>query len=407
VFMSLLRWTSESWASQGRLMFSAIAPLSMWMAVGLWAIPRVRGAVAWAAVLAFATVAAVVGPIVIASTYTPHAFIGIRSPCSFDPGSAPADLCYGFSEPNQRVESLFLWELQYPPKMVDTGHYLEMNDSFRFIVTQKPTRDWSAVIQLHNEEGLIVAQRDVYLQQGLGATSLMERTEQWINTFAVRIPDHAYAPQQVKVYFGLYDVTNGERMSASIGDPLTQYKGSITPDNLAYLGSVTIYPASNNETVIGVPNSASVNFGDQAEFVGYDISKLVTTPGDKLTVTLYWRAKQPLTTDYRVFVQLLEPRTTHTFGKDDAVPAAWSRPTSTWKPGEIIVDAHTFIVDPTTPPGTWQIAIGMYQLSKDGKGANQFNRLRIITPDGGQAEDMLYLTRVKVDLPPPSKPEDF
>ena len=35
IFLSLLSWTRQTWASQGRLWFSAIAALSVWMAVGL------------------------------------------------------------------------------------------------------------------------------------------------------------------------------------------------------------------------------------------------------------------------------------------------------------------------------------------------------------------------------------
>ncbi len=201
------------------------------------------------------------------------------------------------------------------------------------------------------------------------------------------IPDYAYAPQTLKIYLGFYDLKSPahERMIA---------KGpNVTSDNRVLLGTVQLLP---RESPLNVPNPMSVNFGGEAELVGYDVSRLVMYPNSQVKVTFYWRAKRPMTTDYRVFTQILEPNTTHVFGADDAMPAQWTRPTHTWQPGEIIKDEHIFTVNKDAPPGTWQIAVGMYELTPD----QQFRRLRIITPDGGEANDILYLTRVKINFPP-------
>jgi hypothetical protein len=170
---------------------------------------------------------------------------------------------------------------------------------------------------------------------------------------------------------------------------------NVTTDNRVLLGTVQLLP---RDSTLGVPNPMSVNFGGETELVGYDVSSLLMYPGRKVTITLYWRAMHPLTTDYRVFTQILEPNTTHVFGGDDAMPAAWSRPTSSWKPGEIVKDEHTFTLHDDAPPGTWQIVAGMYQLTPD----NNFQRLRIITPDGGEADDFVSLSRVKITPAPPS-----
>ena len=73
-----------------------------------------------------------------------------------------------------------------------------------------------------------------------------------------------------------------------------------------------------------------------------------------------------------------------------------TRPDVNAKPGEIVRDEHTFTINPDALPGTWQIAVGMYRLDAD----NSYHRLRVITPDGGEAEDFVYLSRVKMNLPP-------
>jgi hypothetical protein len=240
---------------------------------------------------------------------------------------------------------------------------------------------------LENQDGLIVAQRDVYLRQGLGATTLLKVGDDWTNYFAVRIPDYAYAPQTLRVYLSLYDLKSptNERMIAEGPNTVT--------DNRVFLGLVKLLPRQSS---LNVPNPMTVNFGGEAELVGYDVSSLLMYPGQQVTITLYWRALRPMSTDYRVFTQIVEPNTTRVFGNGDSMPAMWTRPTSTWQPGEIVKDEHTFTINADAPPGTWQIVAGMYQPTADGG----FRRLRVITPDGGEASDFVNLSRVKMLLPP-------
>jgi hypothetical protein len=137
-----------------------------------------------------------------------------------------------------------------------------------------------------------------------------------------------------------------------------------------------------------------VNFGSEAELLGYDVSTLTPFPGQKITVTFYWRALRKMNIYYHVFTQVLIPNTTTTFGGNDATLL-----TTTWKPGDIIKDEHTFNISDDAPPGIWQIQVGVYQLTPD----NQYRRLRIVTADGGEADAVALLTRVKIG----PKPEPF
>ena len=81
------------------------------------------------------------------------------------------------------------------------------------------------------------------------------------------------------------------------------------------------------------------------------------------------------------------------------MPANWTRPTHTWKEGEIIADKHTLTIHPDAPFGTWQIVAGMYQLIEDGQGQH-FDRLRVIYPDGSQPLDYVQLSRVRIKAEP-------
>ncbi len=198
----------------------------------------------------------------------------------------------------------------------------------------------------------------------------------------MRIPDNAIAPQELNAYLGFYDHITGERLLINgVNGP------SLPKENQVFLGKVQLLPRASS---LNVPNPMTVNFGDEAELVGYDISNLTMYPGKKITVTFYWRALHSLATDYHVFAQILEPNTTHVFGGSDK-----QQMSTTWKPGDVIKDEHTIVIHDDAPPGTWQLQVGMYKSTPD----NPFQRLRIITQDGGQADDALQLTRVKMNPP--------
>ncbi len=387
LFAGLIRWTTETWASQGRLIFAALAPLSMWMAWGLWQLPLKR-LILMAIMVWFTVNAVILSPV---SIYFGYQTLTKNRLTHLQPTTFP---CYfldvffcdeaTFSEPTQSEPSL---KMVFYPKYMAThvGDYLNLHIAY-FNVMRYFTRDWSLFVHVESTEGLIVAQRDIYLQQGRGATTLLNIGDEWINFSAVRIPDFAIAPQKLNVYIGFYDLKNPQ-------DRMIVHGTTATKDNRLLIGTVQLLP---RESSLNVPNPMSVNFGGEAELIGYDVSRLTMYPNSPVKVTFYWRAKHPMTIDYRIFTQILEPNTTRVFGADDSMPAQWTRPTHTWQPGEIIKDEHIFTVNKDAPPGTWQIAVGMYELTPD----QQFRRRRIITPDGGEANDILYLTRVKINLPP-------
>jgi 4-amino-4-deoxy-L-arabinose transferase-like glycosyltransferase len=403
LFVGLIRWTMDTWASQGRLMFAAIAPISLWIAVGLWRIgtwlPRLKAGLLAISSSWFATASVIAAVMLIAAYQMPALTQEL-------PTQAKLDAYYYFDNvPSVGSKDYIVigaYEAaQCPTKIeqtVQVGGYVTFCQLFAIHSEVEFGRNWTLFIHLVNEDGLIVAQRDVYLGQGQLPATLVddviqrqaERGQMAIlrNTFAIKLPDYATAPQSLKVQLGFYDPQSGQRMQAAI---MSTNLPQVIESGVREIGQIQVQPRQSS---LNVPNPMSVNFGDEAELVGYDISKLVMQPDDEVTVTLYWRGKRPLTTDYRVFVQILQPNTTNVFASHDGMPAEWTRPTSTWRPDEIIEDKHTFKIPPDVPLDTWQLSVGMYQLIEAPSG-QEFHRLRVITPDGGMADDYIYLTRVK------------
>ncbi|HEY6042701.1 MAG TPA: glycosyltransferase family 39 protein [Anaerolineae bacterium] len=93
--------------------------------------------------------------------------------------------------------------------------------------------------------------------------------------------------------------------------------------------------------------------------VGYDTSASTIRAGDKLTVTLYWKAGNKMDKPYTVFVHLLD-KGSQVAAQRDAQPLNGARPTQTWVTGEYIADEYGLDVKPETGAGEYLIEIGWY-----------------------------------------------
>lgn len=84
-------------------------------------------------------------------------------------------------------------------------------------------------------------------------------------------------------------------------------------------------------------------------------------PGEPVLVELVWEAGvPPPTEDFVVYVHLLDAAGARLAGHD-GMPALWLRPTSTWQPGETVVDRHAFPVPWDLAPGTYFLKVGLYR----------------------------------------------
>lgn len=111
------------------------------------------------------------------------------------------------------------------------------------------------------------------------------------------------------------------------------------------------------ETDLQPPRPAQANFGDQLQLRGFD----VTGPANgALTVTLYWQALRQMSLDYSVFIHVVGANG-QTVAQHDAQP--WLEvtiPTSSWQPGEKLLDRHALALPPNLPPGEYHVQVGAY-----------------------------------------------
>lgn len=356
--LAYARWTSETIASQGRLIFGALSVIAVWLMWGMvWWLPRrAQARVLAVSMGALGMLAAVTPLIIIRPTYVPP------EPLPVTPSIAT------FSAPEGGKLSIMRTELLTHETTPASFVHLVLDVA----VLEPLARDWSLFVHLVDPNGVIISQRDLYPAGGLFATSDLVTGRAWRNPIAVYVPASAYTPLTLDVVVGWYHLPSGERLRHDAGDTL-------------HVGQVTLMPRPNKHNL---PNPQTLTFDGQIALLGYTLSTLSPQAGDTVELTLYWQAVRPLDKDYTVFAQLLDPSTATQYASSNAMPAAWTRPTSTWQLGEIVEDTHTLIVAADTPPALYELIIGLYTRDESGR----FLRLRV----DGSSENAVFLSRLRV-----------
>jgi hypothetical protein len=107
--------------------------------------------------------------------------------------------------------------------------------------------------------------------------------------------------------------------------------------------------------------AVQTEFDDLAVLEGFSVARTTVTPDDALDLTLVWRAVQTPNTSYRVFTHLLDAEG-RVIAQHDGLPVGEARPTTSWVPGEYIVDTHalSFIPERKDYRGPASLEVGFY-----------------------------------------------
>jgi len=102
------------------------------------------------------------------------------------------------------------------------------------------------------------------------------------------------------------------------------------------------------------------NLAGIVKLLGYSLDSSQVEPGGILLLTLYWQGLAEMERDYQVFVHVEADG--RIWGQRDHPPGdcSKSQPTSTWQPGQVVVDRVAVPIAPTTPEGEYPLLVGMY-----------------------------------------------
>ncbi len=124
----------------------------------------------------------------------------------------------------------------------------------------------------------------------------------------------------------------------------------------AWLGSVSVpvLPAGPAQVPAQVPQHIT---GEGWQFWGHSRSDAPYLPGDDVQLSLFWQADAPVTTDYFVFVQLLDKQGVAA-GLEEP-PLAWL-PTSQWPQGIPLRSQHRLRLPADLPAGQYRLIAGLF-----------------------------------------------
>jgi hypothetical protein len=153
---------------------------------------------------------------------------------------------------------------------------------------------------------------------------------------------------------------------------LVSYIRSLEPEHVVHLKGIDyawLYrtPEHIPDDVVPAQYVQRAWFGDDLAFLGYDVDgsqvpldRLGTPSFDgKVRVNLYWEGLREMEADYRIFLDLVNG-VYHVWGKQDGRPYWDGYPTNQWPRGLVMKDVREIEVWPGTPPGSYQVAISVY-----------------------------------------------
>ena len=330
---SVIAWTSQTYASQGRLLFPYLAAISPLLALGLhqW-LPRYAPRLAQILVLALAVCALVVPFASIAPAYAPPA------PLS----ALPADALPVFA----RFGDVALIGYQVPDTRYAPGESVPV--TLYWEVLQNSRDDLSLYLHAVLSDGATIGKVDTYPGAGSLRTTTWSPAPIYADRYAVPLVENG-SPSRLRLQVGWWNYASGEMISATdnTGQPLA----SVMLDAGAFA------PALVSETLDGA-QPAAADFGGLIRLVGYTL--------EDASLALLWECIGVPPEDYTVFVQALDGAG-QVVGQGDAAPPL---PTRYWRSGERFVTRHAI----SGTVAETRLIVGWYR-------PGDFQRLPTASPD--------------------------
>ncbi len=372
VLVGVIRWTMTTYASQGRLVFPVIAPISTLMAFGIVQMESAEWHkhVVLASVIFLALIAGTAPFLYIAPTYaTPPTVTMI-------PETATSI--------HAQFAGLELVAAKTHSVTVSAGELVPITLYWR---TEAPlAENYSIYLHALGRDNEEIGKVDSYLGGGLLPTSHLQpntiiRDEYWLELDPIF---EAPTSVRIQVGVGLYSEEVYEVILPVLPDG--QSPTSITLD------AGVAYPADGCERFVE-DEEALATFADFAVMWGPGIPA-TAQPGNTIEVSLIWDRRADTTTDWTVFVQMVD-ETGIIVEQADGPPVQGYYPTSLWRMPCQVEDTHVLQVPPDLPPGTYQILVGLYDASNP-----SFARIPAMDATGSPyPNDAVSLGTVRVEAP--------
>jgi hypothetical protein len=128
-------------------------------------------------------------------------------------------------------------------------------------------------------------------------------------------------------------------------------------------------------------------FGEDIILESYTINAESLSAGDILRIKLFWQTQSQLDQRYKIFLHLVDNEG-QIITQRDSEPGGGLALTSTWIPGQTVVDNHGLLLPDDISSGEYKVILGLYDLG------DPSSRLLILTESGEQ--DTYPLTTIRL-----------
>lgn len=345
VVTGLLRWTLLTPASQGRLLFPALAPLALFLVVGLAELvpSRLRRTAGLAGLAVWVAWAVLCPVLFIAPIYEPPP--RYRSLAELGVVPAPLNVRYG--------DCCDLVGYIQPHRPIHAGERVPLTLIWR--ARRVIDRNYSVFVHASTTDGQIQGQIDTYPGGGLYPTSHWQPGNILSDTVYIPMSSEASGPDLILFNVGLYDLT--QRTALGFEElPATAADGDTIKH--VFAGEAALEPFEWPTTQPTIETDA--RFGQEIRLLGVDVPQEAAEPGAVVTVTLHWLALADVHNDYVGFVHLLSSSADRP-AQDDHVPLAGRYPTRLWSRGTVIADPYRLELPDDLAPGVYDLWGGLYR----------------------------------------------
>ena len=341
MLVSLASWTRTITGPQGRLIFPAIAAISILLFAGLTAwIPRRR---APHLAVGVATVLIVLATVIPFRSIMPAYAQPKRMALEETPQDMRGlDIRFG--------DELFLLGYDLVDESVTVGQDLHVR--LYWLALERMTTDYTFYVHVFGQQGTRIGRVDTYPGGGNYPTSLWVPGDVICEEYAVPIASDAAAPAAAAVRVGVYGSSSTDYLQATdTRDQELDHNPVIAHVRIAPVQSLTYKP----------PHVLSANYADKIRLDGYSITSSGNAQGDTWDIGLYWHALGRTIYDYTVFVHLVDQQG-QIVDQVDEQPLSGYYPTSFWQMGENIEDLHQLELSADLAPGEYYLHVGLYLL---------------------------------------------
>jgi hypothetical protein len=99
--------------------------------------------------------------------------------------------------------------------------------------------------------------------------------------------------------------------------------------------------------------------GDALALIGYHVEEIGGQDGARVRVTLWWQSLAEMDGDYTAFIHVVDSGDA-IWAQQDSLLLSGQRPTSAWRPGEIVEQQYEVALPAATLPSEFTITTGLY-----------------------------------------------